>query len=106
MPFHDLNEPWPGYGLLPPAPLVGQSQDTSPPDNPTGPAGWHRRPPVMHLRRVVGGGMVKTYVDSFERVVGSAATELRGDLRCASTTTTTPKPRREQASFPPRTWPS
>jgi hypothetical protein len=24
--------------------------------------------PVMHLRRVAGGGMVRTYLDSFERV--------------------------------------
>jgi hypothetical protein len=28
--------------------------------------------PVMHLRRVVGGGMVKTYLDSFERVWSAA----------------------------------
>ena len=28
--------------------------------------------PVMHLRRVVGGSMAKTYLDSFERVWSAA----------------------------------
>ena len=60
------------------------------------------RAPVWHLRKVAGGEIASTYLESFERVwdVRSPGAGVSADGAAGSTTTMTRTPRRRTASSP------